>query len=306
MGKTWIIDENFDGVRLDRFLRRNYPHIPLGGIMRAIRTGEVRVNGSKAIPSYRLGEKDRVHVPFEDHVPQKASLSPSKGALDVVYMDENIMVINKPCGLLSQPASRGEDSVVNRAIGLINRHKGEFAPTPVHRLDRNVSGVMALALNLPSLRALAKLFRDRKVIKKYLAIVKGTLIGEGEIDVSLKKDERFLKSVACEGDGKKSITMYKSLYAGERASLVELELLTGRPHQLRAHLSYIGHPIIGDIKYGGYKEGVKRPMLHAHVLEFLMHDSDLDYLSGKKFTAHVPKDMTETLKLFQIDPNIPY
>ncbi len=305
MGKTWIIDKNFDSVRLDRFLRKNYPHIPLGAIMRAIRKGEVKVNDSKVTSSYRLSEKDRVYVPFEVREPVKLSLKPKRGPLDVLYMDENVMVINKPYGLLSQPASGDADSVVNRAMGLINEHDDGFVPTPVHRLDRNVSGVMVLALNLPSLRILAKLFRNREVIKKYLAIVKGTLIGEGEIDVSLKKDELLLKSVPSKRDGKKSITMYKSLYASERASLVELKLLTGRPHQLRAHLSYLGHPIIGDIKYGGYQECIKRPMLHAHTLEFLVHDGDLKYLFGKRFIAPVPKDMVKAMKFFQINPHIP-
>lgn len=302
MGNTWVVDKDFDGVRLDRFLRKKYTQVPLSAIMRAIRTGEVTVNGKKASPSYRLCEKDQISVPFEDPKPKEPSMKPSDKFLEVLFMDENILVVNKPSDLLSQPASGGDDSVVNRAMSLANKTDKDFIPTPVHRLDRNVSGVMLLALNIQSLRALTGLFRDRKIIKRYLAVVKGPLEGEGIVDVSLNKDKHSFKARTKYTKGKRSITRYRALRVSSDASLVELELITGRFHQLRAHLSHIGHPIIGDVKYGGRKKEAPRPMLHAYVLEFTSKDRYLGYLFGKKFTAPMPIDMKEIVKFFELSP----
>ncbi len=298
MAKIWKIDDDYDCVRLDRFLRKKYSEVPLGAIMRAIRKGRVTVNGEKTDPSYRLHRGDEVSVPFEDPAKLKPSLNVVDKPLEVIFMDENVLIINKPAGLLSQPAFKEDDSVVNRALNLINKTKGGFIPTPAHRLDRNISGVMALALNPRSLRALTSMFRNRRVAKKYLAVVRGRLTGEGVIEAPLERDEHLLKTVVSKGEGKRSVTRYMSLSAGNHASLVALEPITGRPHQLRVHLSHIGHPIVGDVKYGDSGKEARRPMLHAYSLEIF--GNDLSYLAGKKFCAPLPADLAGVINLFDL------
>ena len=222
----------------------------------------------KQSPPIACIEETKSAYPFEDPAKLKPSLNVADKPLEVIFMDENVLIINKPAGLLSQPASKEDDSVVNRALNLINKTKGGFIPTPAHRLDRNISGVMALALNPRSLRALTDMFRNRRVVKKYLAVVRRCLSGEGVIEAPLERDERSLKTVVNKGVGKRSATRYMSLSAGNHASLWHWSLLPEGPINLGFIYRTSGILSLAML-IRRRRQRTGRPMLHAYSLKFL-------------------------------------
>jgi 23S rRNA pseudouridine955/2504/2580 synthase len=212
---------------------------------------------------------------------------------------DDIWCVDKPAGLLSQPDRAGGDSVVTRAWEELSWNRTDFRPSIIHRLDRNVSGAMLIALNAPTLRVLSALIRDGLIKKIYRALVWGNPPPEGEINLPLEKDGASNKSVACVR-GKDALTRYKVLKRGKIFSLVELELVTGRSHQARAHMSSIGCPIAGDFKYGR-KDGANCPdrlpdrrlFLHAHSIT-LSDCPDLPPdLRNVTMTAQLPEDFNE-------------
>ncbi len=289
------VSRHDDGRRLDRVLRGLWPTVPLSAIMRSIRKGEVRICGQRAQPSSRLCEGERVSVPWE--APSARGARPMPGPVDVVYIDEHVLVANKPAGLLSQPSSRTSDSLLGRIVAIYGR-EGGFSPTLVHRLDRNTSGLIMAALDGISLRALSVVMRERKVFKRYWAIVAGDLPDRGEIDLPLEKDtESNITFVSQKGS--RALTRYRAISRWKGFTLAEMELVTGRPHQIRVHLAAIGYPIVGDVKYGGLKarrwENVVRPLLHARELSFGDMPDALSALSNMRFIAPLPPDFERLL-----------
>lgn len=281
--------------RLDRVLRARYPSVPLGVIMKGIRKGKVRVNGAKASGETRLERGDSVATPWEKPE-SKAMGVVSRMTLETVYRDEDIWCVNKPPGLLSQPDRRTDESVVTLAWAALSWERDDFRPAVVNRLDRNVSGAMIIALNAPILRALSELIRQGEIGKIYRAIVLGELCGEGEVDAPLLKNESD-NTVSVDASGKKSLTRYRAIAAGGGFTLVELELVTGRPHQARVHLSHLGHPILGDVKYGpgGIASGPQRLYLHSHRIELPNSPSLPDNLRGRKLTAPTPREFDKII-----------
>jgi 23S rRNA pseudouridine955/2504/2580 synthase len=277
---SFIVTPDQEDRRLDRVLRGLYPGVPLSAIMKSIRKGDVRVRGAKSAVAARLAAGDVVSVPWaaegigpgrsSERTPEKRLAKTPK--LRTLLKTGAVWFIEKPPGLLSQPDSPGGDSVVTRAWDELNWRRADFRPALVGRLDRNVSGVMTIALDAPSLRLLWRLMSEGMIKKIYRAIVLGRPEQEGEIDIPLLKDETSNKVTA--GEGLQALTRYRVLEAGKKFSLVELELVTGRPHQARAHMSAIGHPIAGDVKYGGsrsclgkgMKQAKSRIFLHAYSL----------------------------------------
>ena len=264
--------------RVDRVLRGLFGDVPLGAIMRGIRKGQVRLNGGKTRGDERLSEGDTVEVPWGEGL--EADTSPIRRLreyppLTTLYRDEDIWCVEKESGLLSQPDRSGGDSLITRAWAELSWIRRDFRPALLHRLDRNVSGVVAIALNAPVLRTLARLMREGRIEKIYRTLVWGSLPAFGEIANSLYKDERENK-VYVDERGKEALTRYRRISGDGRVSLVELELVTGRPHQARVHLASIGHPIVGDAKYGNGNAdgGATGLMLHAHSLSF-PEDPDL-------------------------------
>ncbi len=284
-----------DGRRADKVLRALYPDLPLGALMRAFRKGLIRVDGKKSSCSDHLVQGQEVVVPFE--VPEKRELpSPVRGDVDLIYSDANLLVVDKPWGLLTQPALKKDDSVATRLLTMVSPGGGFFRPTPVHRLDRNTSGALLVALNGPALRGLHEAWRDRKVLKIYWAIVAGRAPDYGEIDDPLLKEPG--NRVVVSEKGQEALTRFRRLDGDGSFSLVEIELVTGRPHQARVHLANRGLPILGDVKYGETsinavwrRDGVLRPQLHARSLTFLEMEDPLAYLSGRSFKAPLPEDM---------------
>ena len=295
MSYTLTLSQDHDGRRLDRTIRSLWKWVTLGEIMKSIRKGEVRVNGIRIRDGgehVKVGDELCVPWPLKDDgrvIPHS-----SWGKIRVIHQGQNVLILNKPAGILVQPDEAGGDSVISRVWGVL----GTKTPAVVHRLDRNTTGVLAVALHGDSLRALEELFKARRVRKFYLAVAAGVVPPEVMIDAPLLKDSENNK-VAVSDEGLTAKTMCTRLATDGKFSLVRLELLTGRTHQARVHMAHIKHPILGDRKYGDFKvnrtvKEASRPFLHAYELEFPedLHSS-LAEIAGRKFRAELPGDMRE-------------
>jgi 23S rRNA pseudouridine955/2504/2580 synthase len=296
------VSKDHDGRRLDRTIRSIWPALPLSALMRALRKGEVRLDGVRAREGgTRIRAGQELYVPWEE--PGAAAVR-DWGPVPVLWRGEGVLVVNKPAGLLVQPDVKGGDSVVTRVWSLFGAGGPGFSPAAVHRLDRNTTGVLAVALTGEALRELERLFRERLVTKRYMAVVTGLPPEKGAVDASLLKDETT-GVVRVGKNGKTARTRYERLAADEALSLslVSIELLTGRTHQARVHMAHAGYPILGDRKYGNietnrhWRREAKRPLLHAFELGFPPGlTGPLLELSGRTFRAPPPDDMDGFIK----------
>lgn len=299
--------------RIDKFLKRMLKDAPVSFLYKMFRQKDVKVNGKKANIDYILKEGDVVDIYLKEDLlnqfHKEALLRPVKADFPILYEDDNILVIDKPKGLLVH-GDEGEKRITlqNMVLNYL-KDKREwdpdsltgFIPSPAHRLDRNTSGIVIFGKNLPALQELLTLFRERTQIeKRYTLLVRGTTSERGEINYPLIKDsnKKMVKVGTIQKGAKPALTRFhriKSYTCG--FSLVEAELLTGRTHQLRVHFAAIGHPIVGDSKYGDFKVnenfeklyGLKNQFLHASYFKFDKIDGVLFYLSGKEFTSSLPE-----------------
>ena len=293
MSYTLRLTQDHDDRRLDRTIRSLWKWVTLGEIMKSIRKGEVRVNGVKVRDvGVHVHTGDELCVPWPLKEDGRVIPHTSWGKIRVIFQGKNVLIVNKPSGMLVQPNEAGGDSVISRVWGVM----GTKTPAAVHRLDRNTTGVLAVALHGDALRALEALFKARQVRKFYMALCVGKVPQEIMIDAPLLKDaENNLVSVS--DDGQPAKTLCTCLATDGKFSLVKLELLTGRTHQARVHMAHIKHPILGDRKYGDFRinrdmKTITRPMLHAYELEFPENvDTSLHEVAGKTFRADIPDDM---------------
>ncbi len=304
--KSFIIEKNDSDQRLDKFLTKSCPKLPKALMYKYIRIKRIKVNGKRAEISTRLKKGDVVDMYINDEFFEKKEtvydfMSASKN-IDIVYEDENIILLNKKVGLLSHP---DETEYVDTLITRVKRYlfeKGEwhpdeetsFTPALVNRIDRNTSGIVICAKTAEALRVLNQKMKDRELHKIYLCIVHGKMNSEKELlEGYLVKDEKKNKVFVSKRpkDGAKLIrTEYKVLGRRDGISLLEVNLLTGRTHQIRAHLASIGHPLVGDGKYGtnelNKKTGYKKQCLCSHklIFDFTTEAGGLEYLNKKEFT----------------------
>ena len=310
---TYTITALDSNQRVDKFLKRMLKDAPVSFLYKMFRQKDVKINGKKAKIDDILKEGDVVDIYIKEQLLEqfrkKALLRPVKADFTILYEDENILVVDKPKGLLVH-GDEGEKRITlqNMVLNYLKEKRewdpnqvNGFVPSPAHRLDRNTSGIVIFGKNLPTLQQLLELFRTRDQIeKKYTLLVRGSLPVSGKIDFPLLKDseKKMVKVVPENKGGKPALTIYhrlKSYPAGY--SLAEAELMTGRTHQLRVHFAYIGHPIVGDSKYGDFKVndefqelfGLKNQFLHASYFKFGKLDGYLSYLSGKEFTSPLPE-----------------
>lgn len=307
MGQSFRVSRHDDGRRIDKIIRKIWPDLPLSALMRSFRKGMVRVEGRSLKCSDRVAEGQLVELPWDDAVVERDAavvLNAEKtGAnIEIIYADREICIVNKPWNLLTQPDTRGGESVISRVVSTLEWKDDSFSPVPAHRLDRNTSGALVLALGGSALRSLHEAWRTGKVRKSYLAIVAGNTPKEGEIDAPLVKTGEDNKVLVDEAEGRTALTRYRRLEGDGSISLLLVELLTGRPHQARVHLAAIGFPLIGDLKYGnkrvndGWREmDIKRPLLHSRSLEFQGMREPLEHLSGRRFLAVPPQDFLGVL-----------
>lgn len=303
--KSFVIKANEANQRLDKFITKGMPNLPKSLMYKYIRTKRIKVNGKRAEISTRLSVGDVVDMYINDEFFEKSEtrydfMGASKN-LDIVYEDDNIMLLNKKVGLLSHP---DDSEYIDTLITRVKRYlyeKGEYQPdeetsfTPalVNRIDRNTAGIVIAAKTAAALRILNQKMKDRELHKYYLCVVHGELEKKsGTLLGYLIKDEKKNKVTVYTKmrEGAKTIkTKYKVLKSKNDLSLVEIELLTGRTHQIRAHFASIGHPLLGDGKYGtnalNKKTGYKKQCLCSYKLafDFTTDAEELNYLNGKSF-----------------------
>ena len=306
--REFTIGKNDAGQRLDRWLGKTLPLLPAPLAQKYIRLKRVKVNGKGSARDVRLQVGDLLQLYINDEFfdqprEDNAFLAVFKPKLDIVYEDENLMLLNKRPGLLCHA---DEHEKVNTLITHIQaylyqkkewnpRDEHSFTPALCNRIDRNTGGIVMAAKNAETLRILNQKIKDREIAKFYLAIIHGRMAPpQGKLEGFLLKDESraqvkvFHKPVP---GGKSAATLYKTLKVNRGLSLVECELLTGRTHQIRAQFAAAGHPLLGDGKYGRERDnkqyGRSFQALYSYKLEFTFPTDAglLEYLRGKVFTV---------------------
>lgn len=303
--KSFIINKNDAGQRLDKFIAKSVPLLPQTLLYKYVRIKRIKVNGKRGEISTRLNVGDVVDMYINDEFfeksPEKYDFLKASKNIDIVYEDDNIILCDKKAGLLCHP---DDHEYVDTLINRIKRYlyeKGEynpakessFTPALVNRIDRNTGGIVITAKNAESLRILNQKMKDRELHKYYICIVHGVLEQKSDtLSGYLVKDESKNKvSVSNKKteNSKEIRTKYNVLDTDGNLSLVEVELLTGRTHQIRAHFASIGHPLLGDGKYGtnaqNKKYGYKKQFLYSYklVFDFTTDAGILEYLNHKEF-----------------------
>jgi 23S rRNA pseudouridine955/2504/2580 synthase len=309
--RQFIIEENEAGQRFDKYLSKLMKEAPKSFFYKMMRKKNITLNGKKATGAEKLTKGDTIKIFVSDETFEKFAgeqkVQRALCPLTIVYEDADIILVNKPAGMLSQPDESGKPSLVEYLIGYL-LEKGDlteeglrtFRPSVCNRLDRNTSGIVAAGKSLAGLQELSRLFHDRIFDKFYLCLADGVIKEEKYIKGYLHKDAKCNKVIVYEKEQKDTLpieTRYRPLGDNGKHTLLEVELITGRPHQIRAHLASIGHAIIGDVKYGreesnrGFREryGLKHQLLHAYRLGVPQIEGRLEYLAGQEFIAEVPE-----------------
>lgn len=297
--KSFTISKNDSGQRVDKFILKTFPKLPKSLMFKEIRKKNIKVNRKKTDASAILNEGDVIELYLKDDVlEEKIKHYDFMGAskqLDIIYEDDNIILIDKKVGLLCHPDG---NEYVDTLISRVKRYlyeKGEwnpedsstFSPSLANRIDRNTGGIVITAKNAEALRILNDKIKNREIEKYYLTVVHGKMERESDtLTAYLTKDIRKNKVTVSDKEtdkSKKIVTKYTVLDYQNGNSLLEIDLKTGRTHQIRAYMAYIGHPLLNDGKYGK-EQGRYRQALYSYRLVFNMKDAGvLSYLDGKEF-----------------------
>ncbi len=343
--KELEIGKNEAGQRMDKLLTKVLNQASVGFLYKMLRKKNITLNGKKATGKELLQAGDKVQIYLSDETYEKfhqvkeypVSLQKQNGEptrqktqqktyqlteADILYRDEQIMILNKPVGILSQKA-RAEDDSMNEAMlrylleqKIISKQQLEtFRPSICNRLDRNTSGILVAGISLPGSQMLSRLLHNRTLDKYYLALVAGTVCKPMEVRAYLRKEKtgnRVIVSDKKLPDAAPIITQYTPLYTTETCTLLEVKLITGKTHQIRAHLAHIGHPVVGDTKYGNQelnREYRKRyhlqnQFLHAYRMVFPSLEAPFEAVSGMEITAPLPKERNQIImQLWQVSMN---
>lgn len=302
--KKLTVGKNDAGQRLDKFLFKYFKSIPASLVYKGIRKKRIKVNGKRCEQNYMLCEGDVLELyindEFFDEAPRENEFMDLKPQLNIVYEDENIMLVDKRPGVLChEDDSESKNTLINHIKAYLYQKKeydpqneNSFAPALCNRIDRNTGGIVIAAKNAVTLRIINEKIKLREIEKFYLCLVKGKLREKKATlkDYLVKNEDQNRVYIHPKPvkDAKTIITKYRVLKEGELTSLVEVELLTGRTHQIRAHMASIGHPLAGDGKYGtnefNKKVNMKYQALYSYKLKFAFSDeNELSYLNGKSF-----------------------
>lgn len=269
-----IAGENEENLRLDAYLAETLKGYSRSKIQNFIKNSYILINGTLKKPSYYLKECDKIEI----NIPEETSLKiePQNIALDIVYEDENMLVVNKPSGMLTHPTPiERENTLVNALLYKYGNNlsdiNGEFRPGILHRLDRNTSGLLMIAKNNMAHEFLAKQIKEHSITKKYRAIVKGVFPDdEMKIEYPIGRNPNQPHKMMVREDGKECVTLLKVIKRFKEATAVELTLITGRTHQIRVHTSHLKYPVYNDSLYGSGKGKVstQEQVLQSYFLRF--------------------------------------
>jgi len=295
------------GQRLDAFLAAHIEGWSRARLHRLIENADVLVNGSVSKPSHKLRANDTIEIELTPT--PSASFTPEDIPVEVVYEDDDLIVVNKPAGMVVHPAAGVNSGTLANALAFhfqkLSTTGGAVRPGIVHRLDKGTSGLLVVAKTEKSHEHLADQFRDREVFKSYVALVHGQIEKEtGEIDQPIARDPRNRTRMAVVRGGRPSLSIYKVRRGFDRFTLLDVELKTGRTHQIRVHLSWLKHPVVGDEVYGaGRDKTVINPVIRSRIAKLgrqFLHAEQLGFRHPRtteqlRFTAPLPTELQALL-----------
>ncbi len=311
--RTIVINQNEADQRLDKFLLKYMNLAGKSFIYKMLRKKNITLNGKKCDGSERIKCGDEVKLflseetieKFTEHRTVASDISTDR--LNIVYEDDNIIIVDKPAGMLSQKAGSSDISLVElitayliKTGNLKEEDLKTFRPGVCNRLDRNTSGLVVAGKSLQGLQVMSEAFKNRTIKKYYLCIVNGIITSKSREDAYILKDEALNKVIICDADtegAQRIITEYEPLDNANGLTLLRVHLITGRSHQIRAHLAALGYPVIGDNKYGDIKINrifrdkykVKNQLLHAYELIMPELNGNFKNISGKRISAKLPE-----------------
>lgn len=291
-----LVEEDIEGERLDAFLAERVADLSRTAVKDLITSGQVWVDGQIRKPSYRLKEGEEVLINLPEAQP--VSIEPQNLPLEIIYQDQDIVVVNKPKGMVVHPAHGNWDHTMVNAllyhIKDLSGINGQLRPGIVHRLDKDTSGVMVVAKHDQAHRVLAEQIKAHTIRREYQALVHGIIKENlGSIEAPIGRSRTDRKKMAVISDGKPAVSRYRVLERFHNYTLVQVTLLTGRTHQIRVHMSYIKHPVVGDPVYGPVKQhlGLDSQALHACLLG-LRHPTTGEYM---EFESPLPEVFQKAL-----------
>ena len=302
------VSEEDAGTRLDAFLAARVASVSRTALKRAIEDGDALVDGRAAKPSHKLRAGE--HVEVELPAPPTTELTPEDIPLDIIHEDGDVVVVNKPAGMVVHPAAGVRSGTLANALAFhfkqLSEQAGALRPGIVHRLDRDTSGLVVVAKTARAHDNLSEQFRARTVFKSYLALVHGVVKEEkGKIEQPVARDPRNRTRMAVVRGGRAALSLWRVRHRFHRFTLLDVEIKTGRTHQIRVHLAWMKHPVVGDETYGGGRDktvtdprvrsaiaALGRQFLHAERLGF-HHPRTGEWLS---FTAPLPRELSDLLE----------
>ncbi|MDI6815222.1 MAG: RluA family pseudouridine synthase [Dehalococcoidales bacterium] len=290
---SFVVDK--PGLRLDKYVSEKYPKLSRTQAQKLIGSGYITVNNHVAKVGLKLNIGDKVNIVIPRATP--SPLSPEAIPLNIIYENDDLLVIDKPAGLAIHPAPGHPSHTLVNAILAHFPHLADISdslrPGIVHRLDKDTSGVMLVAKNSVAQANLINQFKARSVVKAYLALVKGHLTPEnGVIEAPIGRDPRHRKRMAVVAEGREARTQYHVIKHIGNYTLLEVRPETGRTHQIRVHLSAIGYPVVGDTTYGVKSAYLSRQFIHASRLGFCLPSTG-EYV---EFESELPPDLAQALE----------
>jgi len=306
--RTFRIDAQDEGARLDAYLASQIEGWSRARLQRLIEAEDVLVNGKAAKPSYKLREHDELEVELTAQV--ATSFVPEPIPIEIVYEDETLVVVNKPAGLVVHPAAGIHSGTLANALAYHFQQLPDsgagMRPGIVHRLDRDTSGLLVVAKTEAALEHLSDQFRDRTVFKSYVALVHGRVAAEsGRIDQPLARDTSNRARMAVVRGGRSALSLYRVRQRFDRFTLLDVELKTGRTHQIRVHLAWLKHPVVGDETYGAGRDNtIQDAQIRARVRNLgghFLHAEKLAFTHPQtnervEFTSPLPPELSGLLE----------